>query len=369
MKKPSRKTKALAAGPKTKPKVTEQVITKRLLDDIRLLVEQSRSIVAQSVNSALVLLNWHIGQRIRTEILGEERAGYGERIVASLAQHLTIEYGRGFSRPNLFRMIRFAEVFPDREIVSTLSRQLSWSHFLEIIHMKDGLKRDFYAEMCRIERWSVRTLRNKIGGMLYERTALSRKTDELIERELAALREEDRLSPDLVFRDPYFLDFLGLTDEYSEKDLEEAILREMEKFLLELGSDFAFIARQKRITVDDDDFYLDLLFYHRRLRRLIGVELKLDKFMPGDLGQMQLYLAWLNKYERRPDEEAPIGLILCASKSATRIELLELASGSIRVAEYWTELPPREILAARLNRAIRLAREALRQEADDSNGD
>ena len=198
---------------------------------------------------------------------------YGEEIVSTLSRQLSAEFGSGYSRPNLFRMIKFSEFFADGAIVSTLSRQLSWSHFIEILRLKDSLRRDFYAEMCRIERWNVRTLREKIDGMLFERTALSRKPEELVRQELARLRQEDTLTPDLVFRDPYLLDFLGLKDVYDEEDLEMAILREMEQFILELGVGFTFVARQKRMVIDGEDFFLDLLFYHRKLRRLIAVDL------------------------------------------------------------------------------------------------
>jgi predicted nuclease of restriction endonuclease-like (RecB) superfamily len=267
--------------------------------------------------------------------------------------------GNGFSRPNLFRMIRFVEVFTVEKIVSTLSRQLSWSHFVEIIPLKDPLQRDFYAEMCRIEAWSVRTLRKKIDGMLFERTALSRKPAELARQELEALREEDKVTPDLVFRDPYLLDFLGLKDSYGEKDLEAAILREMEQFILELGVGFTFVARQKRITVGEDDFYLDLLFYHRKLGRLVAVELKLRRFKPADKGQMELYLRWLEKYEQVPGEESPLGLILCAGKSEEQIELLQLEKSGIRVAAYLTELPPKDILQKKLHETIIFARSRL----------
>jgi len=256
-------------------------------------------------------------------------------------------------------MIRFSEVFPEEAIVSALRRQLSWTHFKSIIYLDDSLKRDFYAEMCRVEGWSTRTLQKKIGSMLYERTALSRKPEELARIELDALREEDILTPDLVFRDPYFLDFLGLKDAYPEKDLDVAILREMESFLLELGAGFSFIARQKRMTVDGDDFYLDLLFFHRDLRRLIAIELKLDKFRPDHFGQMALYLRWLDRYERKPGEEAPLGIILCSGKDDERIELLELGQSGIHVAQYLTELPPRELLREKLHAAIELSRRRL----------
>lgn len=260
-----------------------------LLTDLRTLIATTRINVAQAVNSALVILYWKVGQRIRQDILKEKRAGYGKEIVATVSRKLVNEFGTGFTEKNLRRMVQFAGIFPDEKIVVTLSRQLGWSHFVEVIPLKDELQRDFYAEMCRVERWSVRTLRQKIGGMLYERTALSKKPDKLIKQELDTLREEDKLTPDLVFRDPYLLDFLGLKDTYSEKDLETAILREMESFILELGVGFTFVERQKRITVGDDDFYLDLLFYHRKLRRLVAIELKLDKFKPAYKGQMELY--------------------------------------------------------------------------------
>ena len=256
-----------------------------LLADVRELILAAREQVARAVDSGLVTLSWHIGRRIRQDILKEKRAEYGAEIVATLSRQLEAEFGRGFAEKNVRRMVQFAEAFPDERIVATLRRQLGWSHFKEIVPQQDELKRDFYAEMCRIERWSVRTLRKKIGGMLYERTALSRKPDKLIRHELAALREEDKLTPDLVFRDPYVLDFLGLRDTYAEKDLEAAILREMEAFILEPGVGFAFLERQKRITVDSEDHYLDLLFYHRHLRRLVAIDLKLEEFKPGNKGQ------------------------------------------------------------------------------------
>jgi predicted nuclease of restriction endonuclease-like (RecB) superfamily len=260
-------------------------------------------------------------------------------------------------------MIRFAQLFPDGGIVSTLSRQLSWSHIIEILQLKDALQRDFYAEMCRIERWGVRTLRAKISGMLFERTALSRKPKELVKQELARLREGDTLTPDLVFRDPYFLDFLGLKDAYSEKDLEAAILREIERFILELGAGFTFVARQKRMVIDGEDFSLDLLFYHRKIRRLIAVELKLERFKAADKGQMELYLRWLEKHEMEPGEESPMGLILCADKGDERVELLQLDKSGIRVASYLTELPSRQVLRRKLHETLIAARARLEARA------
>lgn len=334
-------------------------VPNKLLGDIRKMIEDARAAVASAVNVRLTMLYWRIGRRIGQEILRGARAEYGAEIVSALARQLTSEYGRGFSEKSLRHMIRFAEAFADERIVSALMRQLSWTHFLAIIYLPEPLQREFYAEICRVERWSTRTLQKKIASMLYERTALSRKPAELAKLELRALREEDRITPDLVFRDPYLLDFLGLQDTFQERDLEAAILRELEAFIMELGHGFTFVARQKRITVDEEDFYLDLLFFHRDLRRLVAVELKLDKFRPDHKGQMELYLRWLNKHERKPGEESPLGIILCAGKSAEQIELLELSRSSIHVAEYLTVLPPKEVLQRKLREAIVHSRRTL----------
>lgn len=338
---------------------------KKLVADLRKMIDESRQMVSQTVNSALAWLNWSIGKRIRDDVLKQKRAEYGEQIVHAMSAQLTEEYGRGFGLRNLFNMIRFAEVFPDEEIVHALRAQLSWTHIRQIIYLDDPLKREFYAEMCRVERWSTRTLQKKIGGMLFERTALSKKPAKLAKQELAKLRDEDLMSPDLVFRDPYFLDFLGLADTYSERDLEAAILRELEAFILELGVGFAFVARQERITVDGEDYYLDLLFYHRRLRRLVAIDLKLDKFKAEYKGQMELYLRWLERYDQQPDEESPLGLILCAGKSDEQIELLQLSKSGIRVAAYLTELPSRDLLRKKLHEAVRIARARLQSKADE----
>lgn len=347
---------AAAAGPKA------------LLADLRGMILAVRSQVAQTVNAGLTLLYWQLGDRIRREVLKEKRAEYGAEILQALSARLVAEFGRGFAEKNLRRMVQFAEAFPSFKIVATLSRQLGWSHFKEILPVAEPLKRDFYAEMCRLERWSVRTLRSRIDTMLYERTALSKKPQKLVERELKALREEDKLTPDLVFRDPYVLDFLGLKDTYSEKDLEKALLREIESFLLELGGGFAFVARQKRITLDGDDYYVDLLFYHRRLRRLVVIELKIGDFKPADAGQMELYLRWLDQHELQEGEERPIGLILCAGKKRETVEVLELEPRGIHVAQYLTELPPREVLEKRLHEAVLRARMRLEQQAADREG-
>jgi predicted nuclease of restriction endonuclease-like (RecB) superfamily len=225
-----------------------------LLDEIRGLIEQARLHVAQTANSTLTMLHWKLGERILREVLQGQRAQYGEEILPTLSAKLVPDYGQGFSARNLARMVKFAEAFTDENIVVSLSRELSWSHFVEILPLKKPLEREFYAEMCRIERWSVRTLRERIGGQLYLRTALSKKPEALVDAELKKLRAGGQMTPDLVFRDPYMLDFLGLSDGYSERDLEAAILRDMERFLLELGAGFSFVARQKRVSVGADDF-------------------------------------------------------------------------------------------------------------------
>jgi len=327
-----------------------------LLAEVRGLILSAREGMAQAVNSGLAFLYWQVGSRIRREILKEQRAEYGAQIVAALGRQLEREFGRGFGEKNLHRMAQFAEAFPDEKIVAALRRQLGWTHFKSLIPLDDPLKRDFYAEMCRIERWSTRTLEKKIGSMLFERTALSRKPEKLAKMELLALREEDKLSPDLVFRDPYILDFLGLKDTYAEKDVETAILREMEAFILELGVGFAFLERQKRMQIDHKDYYLDLLFYHRKLRRLVAIELKLDEFTAADKGQMELYLNWLKKHEQQSDEAAPLGIILCAGQRQQHVELLELEKSGIHVASYLTKLLPKKQLERKLHDAVRLAR-------------
>lgn len=336
-----------------------------LIEDIRTLIEETRSAVAVTVNAGLTVMYWRVGKRIQEDVLKSERASYGDEIVSKLSRQLTADYGRGFSEKSLRHMIRFAEAFPDELIVSALMRQLSWTHFLSIIYLPDPLQRDFYVEMCRIEKWSTRTLQKKIGSMLYERTALSRKPEELARLELDALRTEDRLTPDLVFRDPYVLDFLGLNDHYLEKDIEDAILRELERFLLELGHGFAFLARQKRIQIDNDDYYIDLLFYHRGLNRLIAIDLKLGDFKAEYKGQMELYLRWLDKHDRRSSESAPLGIILCAGKKQELIELLELDRSGIHVAEYLTELPSKELLSQKLHAAIEVSRKRLENREEE----
>lgn len=329
----------------------------QLVIEISHLIEEGRQKVAREFNSTLVLLNWLIGTRINHAILGEERAEYGEQIINNLAEKLTLKYGKGYSRPSLFRMVRFAKLFPDKEIVSTLSRQLSWSHLLLICAIEDELKRDFYTQMTQVEQWSVRVLSSKIDSMLFERTALSKKPDKVIQQQLQHVKETGELSPDLVFRDPCFLNFTGLKDAYSEADLETAILNQLTEFIQELGTDFCFVARQKRMSTNNKDRYLDLLFFHRRLRRLIAIDLKLTAFEPAHKGQMEWYLRWLDKHEHRANEEQPLGIILCSSKDQEDVEYLELDASGIHVAQYLMELPSKAVLEKKLKDAITIARE------------
>jgi predicted nuclease of restriction endonuclease-like (RecB) superfamily len=341
-----------------------------LVENLRHLIGEARRQTAAAVNVGLTLLYWRVGDRLRREVLGGDRAAYREQIVVTVSRQLVADFGRGYSEKNLRRMVQFAESFPEEEIVATLSRQLSWSHFSALLPLSQPFQREFYAEMARIEGWSVRTLRERIDSMLYERTALSKQPEALIRQELATLRARGEVTPALLFKDPYVLDFLGLADRFLERDLEDAILRELETFLLELGAGFSFVARQKRIQLDGDDFYIDLLFYNRKLKRLIVVELKQGSFKPEYKGQMELYLRWLAQNEAEAGEELPLGIILCAGKNTEQIELLELGTAGIHVAEYLTVLPPPDVLRRKLHDAIVVARLRFEQGAsDEANGD
>ena len=323
-----------------------------LVSEVRQLIDAAKQRAAVTVNAEISMLYWQVGKRVQQEVLLGERAEYGKQVIAGLSKQLKQAYGKGWSEQQLRHCLYAAETFSDEKIFYTLCRELSWSHLRHLMYMDDSLKREFYIEMCRMERWSVRQLQERINSMLFERTALSRKPEETISYDLATLREEKQVSPSLLLKDPYVLDFLELNDRYLEKDLEDAILREMEQFLLELGAGFSFVARQKRMQIDDDDFYLDLLFYNRKLKRLIAIDLKLGNFRHEHKSQMELYLRWLEKYEQEPDEQPPLGIILCAGKKTEQIELLELDKSGIHVAEYLTVLPAKEVLAAKLHESI-----------------
>jgi predicted nuclease of restriction endonuclease-like (RecB) superfamily len=355
---PVRRSPAATAHASTLPAPSGAEVA-ALVRDLGQMIDAARKDVAVAANAALTTLYWQLGHRVRTQVLEGKRAAYGAQIVAAVGRQLETRYGRGFGEKNLRRMVQFATVFPDAEIVAALRRQLGWAHIKLLIPLKDALQREFYAELCRLDGWSTRELADRIDAMLYERTALSKKPEALIRQELAALREKGEVTPALVFQDPYMLDFLELADTYSEKDLESSILREIERFLLELGAGFAFVERQKRIMLDGDDHYVDLLFFHRRMRRLVAIELKIGDFKAADSGQMELYLRWLDRHERQPSEQAPLGIILCAGKKRETVEYLDLDARGIHVAEYLTELPPREVLEERLHRAIEVARNRL----------
>jgi predicted nuclease of restriction endonuclease-like (RecB) superfamily len=302
------------------------------------------------------LVYWQVGLRIQKEILSGDRAAYGQHIIKNASKYLTEQFGQGWGEKHLRHCMRFSEIFSDYQIVSTLCRQLSWSHFKEVLYIEDELKRTFYIEICQVEKWSVRTFRERIQSMLYERTAVSKKPDELIKKELSALRNNNTLSEDLVFRDPYILDFLELKDTYSEKDLESSILVNLQKFICELGSDFAFLARQKRIQIDNRDYYIDLLFFHRKLKSLVAIDLKISDFDAAFKGEMELYLGYLQKYEMNEGENPPVGLILCSGKNPEHIEILQLDKSNIKVSEYLTLLPPKERLLEKLQMAMAMAK-------------
>jgi predicted nuclease of restriction endonuclease-like (RecB) superfamily len=347
--------------------------------ELRALIASSRQRLAGAVNAELTRLYWTMGQRLRTEVMGDERASYGAKLLDQLGQQLAQEFGRGFESRNLRRMVKFAEGFPDAAIVSTLSAKLSWSHMVAIVALKTSQARQFYAQHAAQDGWSVRELNHQIERKAFERTELASLQAHPVASSAAPTAATVRAelveaNPAQVFKDPYFLDFLGLSQGHDEADLESAILRQLEAFILELGRGFAFVERQKRMVIDGDDFYLDLLFYHRRLRRLVAIELKLGRFKAAHKGQMELYLKWLDKHERQPGEEAPIGLILCAESSREQVELLQMHKDGITVAEYWTELPPKAELEQHLHRALLEARERLArrgvllEEGDDELG-
>ncbi|MFO0048848.1 MAG: YhcG family protein [Pseudanabaena sp.] len=342
-----------------------QETTQILFSEIRQLIDAAKQRAAIAINAEITMLYWQVGDRIQTEILQRQRAEYGKQVITELSQHLTQTYGKGWSERQLRYCILIAEVFPDREILHTLCAKLSWSHLKLVMGIDDPLKRNFYIEITQLENWSVRQLQERINSMLFERTAISRKPEETIRHDLEQLRENKQISPDLLLKDPYILDFLDINDRYLEKDLEDAILRDIEKFLLELGAGFTFIARQKRIQIDNDDFYIDLLFYNRKLKRLVAIDLKLGNFRHEYKSQMELYLRWLAKYDQESDEQSPLGIILCAGKKQEQIELLELDKSGIHVAEYLTVLPPKDLLQAKLQEAIASARRRLSSSAED----
>lgn len=318
----------------------------QLIDELAQLIEQSQQQVVSYANSTMTLLFWQVGKRINQEILQHKRADYGKQIVPAISVQLEARFGRNFNEKNVRRMIQFAEQFGDLEIVVPVARQLSWSHILILLPLKNQEAQIYYAQKVREEHWGKRELRQQIARKTYER------------KEIANTQIENEALIN-TFKDPYLLDFLGLQNTFLEKDLEAAILRDLESFILELGKGFTFVERQKRMIIDGEDFYLDLLFYHRKLKRLVAIELKLGKFEAAHKGQMELYLKWLDKYDKQEGENQPIGLILCAESSREQIELLEMHKDGIMVAEYWTELPPKHELEQKIHSLLLEAKERI----------
>ena len=313
------------------------------------LVEQARRVASTQANAILTIRNWLMGRAINTNILHHTRAGYGKQIYVTLSHKLTERFGIGFDQPNVSRMMKFAELYPDYEICVSLAHKLSWSHIVAILPLESEQARAFYINETTTKRLGVRDLRKAIARKSFER------------REIANSQiPEGSAVPRDTFTDPMILDLLGLHDGYLEKDLEAAILHDMKDFLMEVGQGFTFVASQKRMPVTSNkEYILDLLFYSRPLKRLIAVELKLGEFKPAYMGQMEAYLKWLDKYERQEGEEAPIGLILCSQADRDEIEFLELDKDRIVVAEYWTMLPPKAELEIKLHQIVRDAQERL----------
>lgn len=340
----------------------------KLYNDVSRMIDEAKKRVAIHVNTELVLLNWNIGDRIKKEVLENKKPEYGKKVIKELSKKLIANYGRGYSYSNLYRMLQLNEYFSDYKIFATLSQKLSWSHFVEIVKMDTDIKRRFYATMSSNENWSVRTLKERIDSALFERTAISQRPEQTILNDLQLLNNENIMTTDLFFRDPYVLDFLELKDTYSEKDLENAIVNELEHFILEMGNDFAFLARQKRIIIDGRDYYIDLLFFHRKLKRLVVIELKLEEFKPEHKGQVELYLKWLDKYEKSDGEETPVAIILCASKSNAIAELLELDKSGIHVAQFLTNYVQKDLLEEKFLSSIKNAKIQLeKRKVEESN--
>lgn len=329
--------------------------TDSILKGVQNLIENAQKKVAVFLNAETTLLYWQIGNYINHELIQENRAEYGTKIIATLSQQLTNQYGKGYTYTALSRMCKVSKIF-DSEIIATVSQQLSWSHLIELAAIENETKRDFFTQLCVYERWSVRELREKTDTMLFERTVISAKPEETIKEALQKLKHEKIVLPELVFKNSYILDFLNLPSNYSEKELETALINNLQQFILELGNGFAFMERQKRIPIDAIDYHLDLLFYHRKLKRLIAIDLKLGKFKPTYKSQMELYLRWLQKHEMQAGEEKPIGLLLCSEGNTEHIELLMLDENQIKVAQYLTELPSKEWFADKLHRALEIAK-------------
>jgi predicted nuclease of restriction endonuclease-like (RecB) superfamily len=339
-------------------KIDKTIITKqsnKLFVGIDLLIENAKTKVSVFLNVETTLLYWNIGNFINTELKSELKLEYGAKILATLSQQLTQKYGKGYTYSALTRMSKIAEIF-DKENIATLSQQLSWSHLIELAVIENKAKRLFYTQMGINNKWGIRELRNEIDTMAFERSAIARKSENEIIKMLSKTDNIELIHPDVVFKSSYILDFLNLPNIFSEKELENGIVMQLERFIMELGSGFAFLERQKRISIDTIDYHLDLLFYHRKLNRLIAIDLKIGKFKPEHKAQMELYLRWLDKFERQSNEEKPIGLLLCSEGNTEHIELLMLEEKEIKVAQYLTELPDKQWFIDKMHRAIEISK-------------
>ena len=320
------------------------------------IIDDAKHVVVVYVNKHANLMFWHIGHFINEDLGYRKYSAYGDKIIATLSQRLTNHYGKGYTYSAVTRMMKVARIYHDEEMFATLSQTLTWSHFLELISIEDGTKRLFYQQMGIAEHWSVRQLRDKQDQMVYERSLLAAKPEDDIVKTLERV-SPTHMEPDAVLRNSYVLDFLGLSGYYSEEDLEAAIAKQLEAFILELGQGFAFLERQKRFSIDGTDYYLDMLFYHRKLKCLVAIDLKLGKFKPQYKGQMELYLKYLQKHDMQPDENPPIGLLLCSEGNTEHIELMMLNEDRIKVAQYLTCLPNKQWFIDKLNRSILIAKE------------
>ena len=331
-------------------------ISDHLYDGVTEIIDNSKKQVAVYVNAHSSMTFWNVGKYIIEDLNYQTYSAYGQNILATLSQRLMARYGKGFTYSALTRMMKVARIYNDPEMFATLSQTLTWSHFLELITIEDDTKRLFYQQMGIAEHWSVKQLRNKQDEMAYERSLLAVKPDDMMVKTLENISPH-HMEPDVVLKSSYILDFLGLSGYYSEEDLENAIAKQLESFILELGQGFAFLERQKRFTIDGTDYYLDLLFYHRRLKCLVAIDLKLGKFKRQYKGQMELYLKYLEKYEMQPDENKPVGLLLCSEGNTEHIELLMLDEDNIKVGQYLTCLPDKQWFIDKLNRSILIAKE------------
>ena len=331
-------------------------VSDHLYDGVAAIIDNARMQVAIYVNTQTCMTFWNVGKYIIDDMDYQTYSAYGKKILATLSQRLTARYGKGFTYSALTRMMKVAHIYNNREMFAMLSQTLSWSHFLELITIEDPTKRLFYQQMGIAEHWSVQQLRDKQDEMAYERSLIAAKPDDEIVRTLENITPQNT-DPDVVLKSSYILDFLGLDGYYTEKELEHAIALQLEEFILELGQGFAFLERQKRFTIDGTDYYLDLLFYHRKLKCLVAIDLKMGKFKPQYKGQMELYLKYMQKNDMQPDENPPIGLLLCSEGNTEHIELMMLDEDRIKVAQYLTCLPDKQWFVEKLNRSILIAKE------------